>query len=898
MAQNFPTSQSLDQNLPGIAAAASLQVSGLKSTFQSKPFGKRWHLVKLSFSMLIVCLPTLLLPWLGGWVAATVDHVRWVQIHTVLGSGIIAVCWVVFFLGGSAFTRSGTRDFMVLSMGFLIAGAFDVGHVFAVAGLFDAATGNEADWLALLATVSVVVALALAGLLWQRRSRCFLLCRIMGIISAIVVVTVTYLAVFLTPVSYSVFRLHLMPFQQGGLLTWVCLVLMVNGAMRSMRASFSTDTAALGDLAVACTSMAMMILDEAMSPGRSIAPQLAAHIALLLTSFFAARYVFLQGIKAPFERQKADESLRIFKQIVESASNGIVLCDATQSHTPIVYVNQAFESLTGYKLGEVKGRSARFMHGTQQFSDGSLKTEERLIQGSLLQTTLRDHTKDGRPIWVELTVSAIKDPTGKVTHYLAIQNDITARKLAEQKADQMAFNDEITGLPNRRLFVDRVEQAMALASGGKDYGAVIMVDLDHFRRLNEGRGYASGDALLRQVAGRLCEVLRTEDTLARLGGDEFGLVLPMLGKNPTSTAQAARRIAERLKKALAKPFMLGEFEHFITASLGLTIFPNTATKAEELFKQADTAVFRVKENGRNGCGYYEESMQRAVESRLTLQAALSHALANHELRVFIQPQVNGDGIWLGGEALLRWQSLQHGMISPAEFIPIAEETGLIVPIGEFVLHETCRLSRRLTDAGHQLRLAINVSPVQFRQPRFLNRLRAIVRLAHANPHQLIVEITEGTVLEDVDDSIQKINALRNLGIDVSIDDFGTGYSSLSYLKKLPISELKIDRSFIKDAPTSANDAALVEAILAVAKHHNLHVVAEGVETAEQLDFLRTRGCESYQGFYFAKPMPMDQFSQTVCSENEPPAPTDTFRVKVDGQAENIVVGGQRSPVVS
>ncbi len=324
----------------------------------------------------------------------------------------------------------------------------------------------------------------------------------------------------------------------------------------------------------------------------------------------------------------------------------------------------------------------------------------------------------------------------------------------------------------------------------------------------------------------------------------------------------------------------------------MTIFPSAATNAEELFKQADTAVFRVKENGRNGCGYYEESMQKAVESRLTLQSALRHALPKHELRVFIQPQVNGDGVWLGGEALLRWQSAQHGMVSPADFIPIAEETGLIIPIGEYVLHETCRLIKWLSDSGHELRLAVNVSPIQFRTARFVGRLRAILRLTRANPKQLVVEITEGTVLEDVDDSISKINQLRDLGIDVSIDDFGTGYSSLSYLKKLPISELKIDRSFIKDAPKNPNDAALIEAILAVAKHHNLHVVAEGVETAEQLEFLRVRGCESYQGFYFAKPMPMDQFSQSVCGDNDPSNKvTEAFHVKVVGNAPGIVVGG-------
>lgn len=892
MAQSLPIIQSLIRYTPHLSKATNSERVCADGSFSTEDFNGQRHLVKLVIAMLLVSLPTILLPWLAGHLADVINHTRWVQIHTVLGSGNVAVCVTVFLLGISAFVRSGTRDFLFLSLGFLMAGIFDVGHVLTVAGLFSAATGNEGDWLALLATVVVVLSLAMAGFFWRSRCECALPSRLMLILASILAVAGGYWVVFSTPIKHDAFRLQLLPDNAGGILAVICLVLLVNGGMQAMRASFSADTAALGDLTVAYTSMAMMVLDEAISPGRSIAPQLAAHIGLLLATFYTARYVFLQGIKAPFERQKADESLRIFKQIVASASNGIVLCDATKAHTPIVYVNHAFESLTGYKLDEVKGRAARFLQGTQQFSENDNQTKERLAQGVLLQTTLRDHTKAGRPIWVELTVSAIKDATGKVTHYLAVQNDITARKIAEQEVEQLAFNDEVTGLPNRRLFVDRVERAMALTSGSKAFGAVIMVDLDHFRRLNEGRGYTTGDALLRQVAGRFSEVLRTEDTLARLGGDEFGLVLPMLGKDAASNAQAARRVADRLKKALAKPFLLGEFEHYITASFGLTIFPGTATTAEELFKQADTAVFRVKENGRNGCGYYEESMQKAVESRLTLQSALRHAMAKHELRVFIQPQVNGDGVWLGGEALLRWQSAQHGMVSPADFIPIAEETGLIIPIGEFVLHETCRLIKWLSDSGHELRLAVNVSPIQFRTSRFVGRLRAVLRLTHANPKLLVVEITEGTVLEDVDDSINKINQLRELGIDVSIDDFGTGYSSLSYLKKLPISELKIDRSFIKDAPKNPNDAALIEAILAVAQHHNLHVVAEGVETAEQLEFLRVRGCESYQGFYFAKPMPMDQFSQSVCGDCDPSAKIkDTFQVKVVGKAPGIAVGG-------
>lgn len=892
MAQSLPITQNLIEYDLQLGNNGPPPQTASKTSLDIQPFNTPRHLARLALTMLLVSFPTLLLPWLAGWITHSIDVERWQQIHTVIGSGNIAVCLTIFLIGGAAYLRCGTWDFLILSLGFLAVGLFDAGHVFSVAGLFSYTTGNQADLLALMATLTAVVSLTFGASMWQSRGAGGLLCRLLGTAGSVVFVALIYLAILFTPLKDVPIRMALIPTSAGGVLTFASLVLMVSAGLRAIRASLSFDSVPLGDLAVACCSMAMMVLDEAISPGRGVAPQFAAHIALLLATFFTARYVFQQGIKAPYDRRQANESLRVFKQIVESASNGIILCDAGQPHAPIVYVNRAFESLTGYSLQEVKGRAARFLQGTQQFSGGE-HPRDKLAQGVLLNTTLRDHTKNGRTIWMELTVSAIKDSGGRVTHYLAIQNDITARKLAEQEVEQLAFNDEITGLPNRRLFVDRVERAMALTAGSKNFGAVIMVDLDHFRRLNEGRGYTAGDALLRQVAQRFSDVLRTEDTLARLGGDEFGVVLPMLGKDMASTAQAARRVADRLKKTFSKPFLIGELEHYITGSFGLTIFPNSASKAEELFKQADTAVFRVKENGRNGCGFYEESMQKAVESQLTLQSSLRHALAKHELRVFIQPQVKADGVWTGGEALLRWQSAQHGMVSPAEFIPIAEDTGLIIPIGEFVMREVCRLSKWLADAGHPLRLAVNVSPIQFRAPKFIHRIRAILRITRADPRQLIVEITEGTVLDDVDDSIAKIDALRQLGIDVSIDDFGTGYSSLSYLKKLPISELKIDRSFIKDAPRNPNDAALIEAILAVAKHHNLHVVAEGVETAEQLDFLRARGCESYQGFFFAKPMPLDLFSQTVCNSGEKSdSSTGTFTVRVVNAGAEVLVGRQ------
>ncbi len=831
----------------------------------------RSHLFRIIFSLILIAAPTAALPWINPQLSRTIDHTQWIQIHTVLGSGIIAVTVTVFLLGGSAFLRCGTRDFLILSLGLLAAAIFDVAHVLGVANLWPQAAGSIADWMALLATLCVAATLT-AAVFWKGRVKAQLSCRFWLTAAALLITAALYGAIFLTPLGQTAISLNLDFMSLGGLLTLLCLVALTAGAVRAIRASFTIDNRPLSDMAAACGSMAMMVLDEAADPSHGTGSQLIAHVSLLIATLFVTRYVFLQGIKVPFERQRTNESLRIFKHMVESASNGIILCDATKPHTPIVYVNQAFQNLTGYSLADVQGRDPRFLQSTGELPHDTAANGAPLNGSIILQTTLRDQNKNGQSIWIELTVSALKDDQGKTTHYVGIQNDITARKLVEQELEHQAFSDELTALPNRRLFVDRVERALAVTASNKLFGAIIMVDMDHFRRLNEGRSYSSGDALLRQVAQRFSAMIRSEDTLARLGGDEFGVVLPMLGKDAQSAAQAARNVADRMKKQLTHPFSIGDLEHYITASFGMTIFPNAGKTAEDLLKQADTAVFRVKENGRNGCGYYEESMQKTVEAQLSLQGELRHAVQRGEMRIFIQPQVDADGVWSGGEALLRWQSSKHGMVSPLDFIPIAEDTGLIIPIGEYVLRETCRLSRWLSDSGHPMQLAVNVSPIQFRAPRFVHRLRAILRLTRVDPRSLILELTEGTVLENVDESIKTMSELGRLGLHISIDDFGTGYSSLSYLKKLPIHELKIDRSFIKDAPNNANDAALIEAILAVARHHNLHVVAEGVETTDQLEFLKVRGCASFQGFYFAKPMPMDQFSQAICTITGMPSP--------------------------
>ncbi len=461
---------------------------------------------------------------------------------------------------------------------------------------------------------------------------------------------------------------------------------------------------------------------------------------------------------------------------------------------------------------------------------------------------------DGEWVPVSLMFTELRTPDGKLIGYLTSTRDISERKRAEQEIERLAFFDPLTALPNRRLFMDRLQHALAMARRSGQFGALFFIDLDFFKHLNDARGHAVGDQLLVQVAGRLQTLLREQDTVARLGGDEFVVLLEGLGEQREPAVELARAMAERLREAMAQPFELNDGEHSVTASFGVTLFPERGDSAQDLLKEADTAMYRAKQRDRNAVCFYEPAMQRAAEERLALDRELRHALQQGEFRLLLQPQVDHRGGIVGAEALLRWQHPQRGLVAPGNFISAAEESGLIAPIGEWVLAEACAVIRRSCERGRPLRVAVNVSPRQFRQSDFADRVSATVSASGADPRLLTLELTEGLVIQDIVDTIAKMGALRALGIHFSIDDFGTGYSSLAYLKRLPLDELKIDRSFIQDAPYDSSDAALVETILAVARHLGLTAVAEGVETAEQAAFLDARGCPLFQGFFFGVPM--------------------------------------------
>ncbi len=577
------------------------------------------------------------------------------------------------------------------------------------------------------------------------------------------------------------------------------------------------------------------------------------------------------AVKGALERKKTQatqtnaevalrESERHYREIFNATNEAIFLDDAATGR--IIDVNDAMLRMYGYDsksevlAGTIGDLGANPLFYSQ--SEIEARFQRTLEQGPQIFEWLA-HKKNGEAFWTEVSLrSSTIGGTGRI---LAVVRDITERKAAETEIHRLAYLDALTGLPNRRLFLDRLNQALAAARRSGHWGAILFVDLDHFKRINDARGHNIGDLLLKQVSERLTRYRRDEDTVARQGGDEFAVLLVNLAATHSAAIRLAIRVAEKIRNAINTPFQIDGLEYHIGVSIGITVFPKAAESLDDLLREADTALYRAKEAGRNTVSYFEPAMQETVQARFALEHDLRQALLRNEMRLFLQPQVDGQGRFVGAEALVRWERPNHGLVSPAVFIPVAEESGIILALGRWVLEEACRLLKQLDTTGHTLRLAVNVSPRQFRQTDFTTCVCAVLQSTGANPTHLVLEVTEGLVIENIHDTIAKMKELNRLGIRFSIDDFGTGYSSLAYLKQLPLHELKIDRTFVQDAPTDPNDAALVEAILAVAQHLKLAVVAEGVETEIQLDFLKQRGCDVFQGYFFDRPLPWPQFQE-------------------------------------
>ncbi|CAN5892275.1 hypothetical protein BH11PSE12_BH11PSE12_11570 [soil metagenome] len=525
----------------------------------------------------------------------------------------------------------------------------------------------------------------------------------------------------------------------------------------------------------------------------------------------------------------------------------------------IVFVNEAFERLTGYALVDVMGHSVDLLSGKATQQQELSKINEALEANTAVRSELISYTKAGAQFWMEIELVPLADAITEISHWVAIGRDVSERKKSEEHIYRLAYFDVLTNLPNRRLLLDRLHFSLATAQRTGLMSAVLSIDLDHFKNINDARGHATGNAMLVQVAQRIKALIREADTVARVGGDEFVVLIANTGSDLSSAAVAAQIIAEKIRSALALPFQLDGQNYLSGCSIGVAIFPKAAQTPDDLLREADTAMNRVKSSGRNQIAFFEKSMQLDVERHITLQRDLSLALSEGQLQMVMQAQVNCDGQPEGAELLMRWTHPERGAVSPALFIPIAEDSGLIVQLGDWAIEQACLALLRLSQCGWSFPLSVNVSPKQFRQVDFVEKIQAVLARTGAPASRLILEVTEGLLIHNLQDTIERMQILAGCGIRFSIDDFGTGYSSLSYLKRLPLYELKIDRSFVQDMPNDVNDTAIVKMILSMADHLGLRVVAEGVETQEQADFLMQNGCACLQGYLYCRPIALEHW---------------------------------------
>lgn len=558
------------------------------------------------------------------------------------------------------------------------------------------------------------------------------------------------------------------------------------------------------------------------------------------------------------DRKQAEAELRIAATAFESQEGMIV----TDANGLILKVNRAFTEISGYPEEEVMGHNPRIFKSGRHNKDFYREMWGSINRTGGWQGEIWDRRKNGEeyPKW--LTISAVTDKNGNVTNYIGAHYDITERKKAEERINELAFFDQLTGLPNRTLLLDRQRQAMTANSRNGSYGALLFIDLDNFKTLNDTLGHDMGDLLLKQVAQRLSTSVRAGDTVARLGGDEFVVMLANLSIDERSAASQTEAVGEKILETLNQPYQLKDVAYHNTPSIGATLFGGHQDEIEVLLRQADIAMYRSKDAGRNTMRFFDSDMETIVMERAALEKDLRVAVQEGQFLLHYQAQVVG-GQLTGAEALVRWQHPQRGMVSPAEFIPLAEETRLILPLGHWVLETACTqlaIWAAQPEMSH-LTVAVNVSAHQFHQADFVDQVLAVLHSTGANPQRLKLELTESMLVSNVNLIIEKMFALKGKGVGFSLDDFGTGYSSLSYLKRLPLDQLKIDQSFVRDVLIDHNDAAIVRTIIALAQSLGFGVIAEGVETAEQRDFLSSSGCHAYQGYFFSRPLPIESFEE-------------------------------------
>ena len=552
-----------------------------------------------------------------------------------------------------------------------------------------------------------------------------------------------------------------------------------------------------------------------------------------------------------------EEQLRIAATVFES-NEGMLVTDANQV---IIRGNRAFTLISGYTTEEVIGKTQSMFNSGRQDDKFFSRMWETIRNTGSWQGEVWNRRKSGEIFPEFLTITAVKDPSGIVTNYVTTFQDITKSKAAEDEIKNLAFNDPLTHLPNRRLLTDRLQQAISSCIRTGKEAALLFIDLDNFKTLNDTLGHDIGDLLLQQVAQRLGTCVREVDTVARLGGDEFVVILEDLSGLTIEAAAQTKVVGEKILSTLNLPYQLSKHECHNTPSIGVTLFNGDNVAIDELFKQADIAMYQAKKAGRNSLRFFDPQMQESINARVTLEKELLQALANQQFCLHYQIQVDSSSRPLGAEVLIRWHHPERGMVYPDQFIPLAEESGLILPIGKWVIETACaQLKAWQHDVlTRDLSLSVNVSAMQFSQADFVAQIQASLQQYAINPKLLKLELTESMLLDNVEVMIVTMGALHEINVQFSLDDLGTGYSSLQYLKRLPLDQLKIDQSFVRDIVSDSSDYAIVRTIIAMAKSLNLSTIAEGVETEAQRELLLSHDCTQFQGYLFSRPIPIDQF---------------------------------------
>lgn len=567
-------------------------------------------------------------------------------------------------------------------------------------------------------------------------------------------------------------------------------------------------------------------------------------------------------------RKRQNEQLRLLKRGLEVSIDGVIIVDAMQPDMPIIYANAAFSKLTGYSEEEILGRNCRFLQGEDSDQPALNEVRAAIVGLRDALVVLRNYRKDGSLFWNELYMAPVPDDDGVVTHFIGVQNDLTEQKKYEHQLAHSASHDRLTGLVSRQILEDRLRQSGDISQRCKRKMAVLFVDLDSFKPINDSLGHTTGDQVLIQVARRLESAVRPGDTVARMGSDEFIVLLPDLAHEEDVII-----VVDRIMDQVARPFDVDGVPLQLTCSIGITLSSENANEDPlQLIQQADLAMYKAKQHGRNDYQWYTNDLTERVHERLILRADLQQAIELGQFELYYQPQVTVDGSRVCGfEALLRWKHPERGMIPPDVFIPIAEATGQVVPLSEWVVKRACQDAVLLCDMLSQdAAVAINVSPLHFQRSSFVSFIQRMLDDSGLDPKRLELEVTEGLLLNNIEEAIATLQELKDKGIKIAIDDFGTGFSSLNYLKRLPIDKVKIDKAFIDDVNTDLRDAAIVQSIISLAHNLQLSVIAEGVETESQLAFLALHGCDDIQGYLFARPMPYASLIEWLVQRQERP----------------------------